>query len=339
MLGRLRRKPCGQGGHFVSQPERLRLVIPSAPWTRALEEKRIQIFGLSYEVRSDIDNAPDRFIATHEETSHVGENGVRRIALDVLAGKPGSALPVWFGREHMARNLIVRADSGLNHPRDLAGKRVGSRLTIQSGTGAAVLMMYELGYGLDLRSVTWVMGDPTSLPENRMGLKLEPGARTDEENFRQLLAGELDAVMLTGDPRYWSLFGPDRIDRAIEKYPGLRPLITDPEVVADVYRRTKLYPISDLVTIKPDVAQRMPEAPRQLLQAFGQANGFAKDYRPAEEQQLAEREIALLGEDPHVYGLTPDARTNLAAFLDFLYRMGAIGKPVPPEELFEPSVR
>jgi hypothetical protein len=145
--------------------------------------------------------------------------------------------------------------------------------------------------------------------------------------------------MLTGEPRYWSLFGPDRIDRAIEKYPGLRPLITDPEVVADVYRRTKLYPISDLVTIKPDVAQRMPEAPRQLLQAFGQANGFAKDYRPPEEQQLAEREIALLGEDPHVFGLTPDARTNLAAFLDFLYRMGAIGKPVPPEELFEPSVR
>ena len=323
----------------MSQPERLRLVIPSAPWTRALEEKRIQIFGLSYDVRSDIDNAPDRFIATHEATSHVGENGVRRIALDVLAGKPGNALPVWFGREHMARNLIVRADSGLNHPRDLAGKRVGSRLTVQSGTGAAVLMMYELAYGLDLRSVTWAMGDPSSLPENRMGLKLEPGARDDEEEFQQLLAGELDAVMLTSDPRYWSLFGPDRIDQAVAKYQGLRPLMTDPEVVADAYRRTKLYPISDLVTIKSDVAQRMPEAPRQLMQAFSQANGFAKDYRPSEEQELAEREIALLGEDPHVYGLTPNARTNLAAFLDFLYRLGAIAKSLPPEELFEPSVR
>ncbi len=314
-------------------------MIPSAPWTRALEEKRVQIFGLTYDVRSDIDNAPDRFTATHEESSHVGENGVRRIALDVLNGTPGYALPVWFGREHMARNLIVRADSSLTHPRDLASKRVGSRLSVQSGTGAAVLMVLEQGYGLDINTVTWAMGDPASLPENRMGLKLEPGANTDEENFRQLLAGELDAVMVTGDPRYWSLFGPDRIDAAIAKYPGLRTLITDPEVIADVYRRTKLYPISDLVTIKPEVVQRMPEAPRQLLHAFSQANSFAADYRPPAEQQLAEREIALLGEDPHVYGLAPDARKNLAAFLDFFYRMGAISKPLAPEELFEPSVR
>ncbi len=323
----------------MSQPQRLRMVIPSAPWTRALEEKRVQIFGLTYEVRSDIDNAPDRFIATHEESIDVGENGVRRIALDVLNGTPGYALPVWFGREHMARNLIVRADSSLTHPKDLAGKRVGSRLSVQSGTGAAVLMMLELGYGLDLSTVTWAMGDPASLPENRMRLKLEPGARTDEEHFRQLLDGQLDAVMLTGDPRYWSLFGPDRIDRAIAKYPGLRTLITDPEVIAEVYRRTRLYPISDLVTIKPEVVQRAPEAPRQVLHALSQANSLAADYRPAEEQQLAEREIKLLGDDPHVYGLSPDARTNLAAFLDFLYRMGAIGKPLPPEELFEPSVR
>lgn len=321
------------------EPLHLRMVVPPAPWTRALSEQRVRIPGATYECRADIEHAPDRFIATHEADADVGENGVRRLAIDRLRGDPPCALPVWFGREHMQRNLLVRADSPLTSPRDLAGKRVGSRLSVQSGTGAAVLMMLELAYGLDLREVTWAMGDPASLPENRMGLQLQRGADTDEENFRQLLSGELDAVMITGGPRYWSLFGPDRIDEAVGRYPGMRVLVNDPQTIADTYRRTGLYPITDLAVVKPSVLRRAPDLAPKLVHAFSEANALAPDYRPPDEQRLAEREIALLGEDPHQYGLGPGARANLAAFLDFLYRLGALSDRLPPEELFDSSVR
>jgi 4,5-dihydroxyphthalate decarboxylase len=326
----------------MSEREQLRLnmVIPPAPWTQALASGRIRIPDLVYTCNTAIDNAPDRFIATHEASADVGENGVRRLAIDRLSGKPAVGLPVWFGRELMQRNLIVRADSSLTSPADLAGKRVGSRLSVQSGTGAAVLMVLELVFDLDLRSVTWVMGDPASLPENRMGLRMErASASTDEEQFAQLLRGDLDAVMVTTGPRYWSLFGPDGVDGALAKTPGLRRLITDPTVMAGAYRRTRLYPISDLAVFKPAVAARAALAGRKLVRAFSEANALAAEYRPPEEQKLAEREIELLGDDPHQYGMTPDARKNLAAFLDFLYRLGAIKANLPPEELLEPSVR
>ena len=67
---------------------------------------------------------------------------------------------------------------------------------------------------------------------------------------------------------------------------------------------------------------------------FSKANAMASQYRPPEEQEMAEREIRMLGEDPHQYGLTATNRANLAALLDFFYRLGALERVLEPEELF-----
>lgn len=37
------------------------------------------------------------------------------------------------------------------------------------------------------------------------------------------------------------------------------------------------------------------------------------------------------------YGLGENPRRNLAALIDFVYRYGAMQRPVPPEELFIPA--
>ncbi len=313
----------------------VRMVIPPAPWTGAMDDGSVRIPGLTWETNSNIDNAPDRFIAT--SAVEVGENGVRRLAIDLINGKPTRAIPVFFGRELMQRNLLVREDSPLHSLADLAGKKIGSRLTIHSGTGAAVLMVLEQAYGVDVKSIEWYMGDPALLPVNRMGLNLHLGPDNDDENYDLLLRGELDAVMQTTGPRYRSMFGGDYVDRDVAAHPGIRRLLSDPQVMADSYRKSGLYPISDVVTISADAVQKHPELPRQLLDAFSQANARADAYRPAEEQALAKREIELLGDDPHVYGVTENARKNLTAFTDFLYRLGAIERALPPEELFYTS--
>ena len=313
----------------------VRMVIPPAPWTRAMDDGSVSVPSLTWETNSNIQHAPDRFIATGGV--EVGENGVRRLAIDIINGKPTRAIPVYFGRELMQRNLIVREDSKLHSLADLSGARIGSRLTIQSGTGAAVLMVLEQGYGLDLRSIEWHMGDPSSLPVNRMGLNLHPGPDDDDANYDLLLRGELDAVMQTTGPRYQSMFGGDYVDRDVAAHPGTRPLLNDPAVMAEVYRKSGLYPISDLVTITPSVVEQDPEVPAKLLDAFSQANARADNYRDEKEQGLARREIELLGEDPHVYGLNANARKNINAFVDFLYRMGAIERALPVEALFYES--
>lgn len=315
----------------------LRMVFPSGPWTRAMEDGTVTIPGVTWECNASIDNAPDRFVATKAEEIDVGENNVRRLMLSHLQGAPANALPVYFGREHMQRNLLVRKDSPLHHPRDLAGKTVGSRLTIVSGTTTAVMLVLEQGYGLDLAEVTWRCGDAGDLSPNPMGLRLESGPRTDEEHIELLRKGVLDAVIVTGGPRYLSLYGGEKIDELLAANEDIRPLITEPEMIADAYRRTGLYPITDIVVIKPELASRRPDLPSKLVQVFSEANALASRYRSPEEEKLAQEEIRLLGEDPHRYGLGPNERKNIALYIDFMARMGCYTRAVDPEELFLPS--
>src|SRR5581483_10661367 len=104
----------------------LRMLVPNAPWTAALADGSLDEPGLRWEAHLDTMLAPERFALAGTAGFDVGENGVSRAALDVLAGKPPSGLPVFYGREHMQRNLFVREDSPIQSLGDLEGRRIGS---------------------------------------------------------------------------------------------------------------------------------------------------------------------------------------------------------------------
>jgi len=315
----------------------LRLMLPSFPWTRALEEGRIDIPGVTYECAPYIENAPDRFEAFVSGGYDVGEDSVRSFIVKRVNGVAPAALPVFFDREHLQRNIFVRADSSLKHPRDLIGKRVGTRQTLQSGTCAGVLMMLESGYGIALEEIHWRTGHPPDRTFDRIRLDVAQGPATDRENLDLLLQGELDAMISNLEGRYWSLFGPDLLDHETTPPAGVRPLIADPTIIAETYRRTGLYPITDVVVVRPELIADRPDLPEALMRAFTEANALASDYRSGIEEHLARMEVELLGEDPHVHGLGTNARTNLELFIDLLYRLGAIERPITPAEMFTPA--
>jgi len=310
------------------------MVLPPDPWTRALTDGSVKVPGLNWTAMTNFPGAPERFVATHGEDMDVGENGLRRYLIDFLKNPRRLAIPAFFGRELMQRNILVREDSDIHHPKDLVGKKIGSQLTVFSGTGAAVLMVLERAYNVPLRDLTYYMGDPARLPDNRMGLDIRQGPATNEEAFQLLMKGEFDAVMLTSGPRYFSLFGHDQIDESVAAHPGVRVLINDPSVIADAYKRTGLYPISDLVVLAEKAVAADPEVPAKVMTALSEANRRASHYRDAAEENLAGEEIRLLGVDPHQYGLGAEQRKNIAAYTEFFHRMGAIDDYVEPEELF-----
>jgi hypothetical protein len=313
----------------------LRMVLPPDPWTKAIEEHRVTLPSVSWECNTSMDNAPDRFVAS--VGLDVGENGVRHLVLKRLRGEPPVALPIFLGREHMQRNVLVPADSPIRTVQDLVGKKVGSWLTPQSGTGAGALMMLEQAYGLPLTEVDWYLGDPSTLVTNRMGLRLSQGPRGVQATLDSLRSREYDAILVTLRPRFWSLFGPDVIHLTGLDYQEFRPLIADPRTIADAYQRTGLYPVSDLLVVAPELITDRPDLPGKLVGLFSEANRLARDYMTPEEIVLADREIELLGRDPHQYGLSEDLRHNLASFMDFEYRLGALDRVVDPEELFAPG--
>lgn len=312
----------------------VRMVVPPDPWTKALGDGSVRVPGLTWEAMTDIPGAPERFVATHSPEVDIGENGLRRYLIDFLKGARPLAIPVFFGRELMQRNILVREDSSLTHPRDLVGKKIGSHLTVYSGTGAAVLMVLEQAYHIPLGDLILCMGDPDKFLNNRMRLQVERGPTTDEEGFDLLLKGAIDALMLTSGPRYFSMFGHDRLDNEVASHPGVRVLINDPAMIADAYRRTQLYPISDLVVLGEKAMKADPDAPAKVVAALSKANKMASHYRDAAEEKLAQEEIRMLGADPHRYELGTEQRKNIAAYTEFFHRMGAIDAYVEPEELF-----
>ena len=312
----------------------VKMVLPRYPWTKALEDGSVSVPGLSWEVVTGIGIAPERFVATKAEDVDVGENGLRHYVIEFLKGARRLAIPAFFGREHMQRNILVREDSSLTHPRDLVGKKIGSRLSVFSGTGAAVLMMLEQCYDVPLGDLILCMGDPDHLLNNRMSLQLGHGPTKEEEGFHQLLKGEIDALVQTTGPRYFSMFGHDKLNKQVAAHPGVRVLVNDPSTIAETYRRTGLYPISDLVVLGEKAVAADPEVPGKVLTALSEANRRSANYRDEAEEKLACDEIALLGTDPHHYELGAEQRKNIAAYTDFFHRMGAIDRYVEPEELF-----
>jgi 4,5-dihydroxyphthalate decarboxylase len=313
----------------------LKMVIPPGPWTRAMADGTITIPGVSWECVTDIGHTPDRFTAT--KRADVGENGVRHLALDVEKGAAPLALPVFFGREHMQRNIIVREDSPLSDPRELAGKRVGTRHSMVAGTMVGVTLMLEQAFDVPLADIEWHSGEPEGLVHNPMGLTIKRGPRAVGENLERLLRREVDAVIVTAGPRYWSMFGGHNLDQVLAGRSNMRSLIGAPEMIAATYKRMGLYPITDLGVVSADLPRLHPELPPRLVEAFSKANDLALRYRGSQEESLAHREIELLGEDPHRYGLTDNARRNVGALLDLLTRLGVLGRVMEPEELFVSS--
>ncbi|MBM2811229.1 MAG: 4,5-dihydroxyphthalate decarboxylase [Chloroflexi bacterium] len=308
-----------------------------AAWTRAISEGRIGITGVTFEQVSRLDFAPARFDQA-ERGLELGENGIRRAIGAVLAGAPAVGIPVFLTREHMQRNLLVLRDSPIKEPRDLIGKRIGSWLEITSGSGAGVALLLEQAYGIPLDQIEWHMGNPPPTYSNRMNVKVVGHALTPDQHFERLVRGDIDAFLSTTGPRYFSMFGGgDPVYGRYAESHLVRPIMADPAMMADAYRRTGLYPITDITIVSPEVAAEHPALLLQLIDAFSEANALASEYRDSEENALAEEQLRLFGDDPHVYCLNANQRKNLVDFIDILYRLGGIERIVEPEALFVPS--
>ena len=134
-----------------------------------------------------------------------GEFDIAEVSLSsyVLAKSRGlkfTAVPVFPRRLFSQTQMFVRADSPIESPKQLEGKRVA----LQSfQTTLAVLAKGDLAfaYGVPWRSVTWHARNEEALPlEGRMDAKLVQ--LPDKTDFASLLVdGEVDALFYSRFPR------------------------------------------------------------------------------------------------------------------------------------------
>jgi 4,5-dihydroxyphthalate decarboxylase len=157
----------------------------------------------------------------------------------------------------------------------------------------------------------------------------------EKEHLAKLLGeGKLAAALVAGDSGYPGLFGGGVLPGIMGKVPGVKPLFEDSDEIIRYVKRTQIYPIIHIMTIKEETVEKNPDLAAKLIEAFREANRLAaKFFTPAQAEGYAkEREV--LGYDPYSCVLTPADKKSLQALNRYQIEQGLVKKELPLESLF-----
>jgi 4,5-dihydroxyphthalate decarboxylase len=185
-------------------------------------------------------------------------------------------LPIFTSRQFFHTGILVRADAGINEPKDLIGKRVGVPEYQQTGAlWARGVLQHE--FGVTAQDLRWFMERPPEQSHGGAtgfrppaGVVLEYMDRSTNMG-EMLMAGTLDASLLYIADR-------NLVDRSRAELDAttVRRLFPDPRAEAIRYfQKTGFYPINHCVVVRRDVVERFPWVVLNLYSMFLEAKQLA----------------------------------------------------------------
>jgi 4,5-dihydroxyphthalate decarboxylase len=253
---------------------------------------------------------------------------------------PYVGVPAFVSRAFRHTGIIVRGDSGITHPSQLKGRRVGIP-EWQLTANVWIRAILEDEYGVAPRDIAWVRGGLEQAGRvEKVSIALPAGVEIENigpgDTLRDMLAdGRIDAFM---GPRAPTSFTPSN--------PDLRWLFADPTAEAMAYfERRRIFPIMHVIGVRRSLAEAHPWLPMAVLKAFSRSKAIALEHLsdtsaskitlPFVEEQLR-RAVGLMGADFWPYGLGPN-RHVLEYFTEAHHRQGLSDRKVSVEELFHPA--
>jgi 4,5-dihydroxyphthalate decarboxylase len=88
------------------------------------------------------------------------------------------------------------------------------------------------------------------------------------------------------------------------------------------------------MTIKEEAAERYPDLPAKLIEAFREANRRAPKYFTAKDAEGYAKERDFLGYDPYDCVLTESDKKSIRALNRYQIEQGLLKKEIPLESLF-----
>ena len=258
---------------------------------------------------------------------------------------PYIAIPAFVSRAFRHGGFYIRADRGIEKPKDLEGCVVGvPEYQMTMALWARGLLADD--HGVDTDRIRYRTGG-TNEPGRKERLALELPSHVDVQPIppdrtlnEMLVAGELDAVIAPSPPTAFA-----------DGDPVVRRLFPDPKAAEqDYYRRTGVFPIMHLIGIRRALAERDPELASAVYQAFLEARRLAM----AELRRTAtasanrvhlpwlaaewEETCALMGDDFWPYGMDRN-RAELEALCRYSVDQHLAPRDLSIDELFAPETR
>ncbi|AZG07294.1 ABC transporter substrate-binding protein [Pigmentiphaga sp. H8] len=253
------------------------------------------------------------------------------------AGAPFKALPVFIFRRFHHAGLVYRDDAGIREPRDLEGKRAGVRAySVTTGIWTRGILTND--YGVDNSRITWVVDDE----EHVSSLQLPPNveqARDGKSLVDLMASGYLSAAFTdnagigrAGAPADgWQAGGRIKPPEYLEMFPDADRL------EAEWYRKTGIYPVHGLITVKDEVLARHPWLGKALYDAFlASKNIYLRQLAAGESVSDKDDHYRAMGRivgDPLPYGIEAN-RPSIEAMMNYCHQQGLLKKRYAVDDMF-----
>ncbi|MEK8129582.1 4,5-dihydroxyphthalate decarboxylase [Paenibacillus filicis] len=245
-----------------------------------------------------------------------------------------TAIPVFLSRSFRHNAIYVRADSPWTHPSELKGRRFGFP-EYQMTAAVWVRGFFRHEWGVAGEDMTWF-----TYRDERVPIPTPAHRGSGDDIFEALLQGEVDAIMTARRPpsAYFPASGEGgRIRRLIPDVWGAE---------REYYRRTGIFPIMHLVSLKEETVQEHPKLPLQLYKQMLQRKdeGIAQLLETIKNQtsapwvwESAEQSAKLMNGDMWPYGMKANW-SQIELFMSYLQEDGLLDRGLTPEQIFHPSV-
>jgi 4,5-dihydroxyphthalate decarboxylase len=250
------------------------------------------------------------------------------------AGWDLRCLPVFIKRKPVFNYLWVRADRGIDAPKDLEGKTLGT-VGYSSAISVYTRGFLQQGYGVDLTRLQWLVNSAGPFPVHNPSITIRTASSPPRSSIQRLLDGEIDAS--TGDITDLQAW------RALEA-PGaqVKRLFADYQAEnLKLLREQGIYTPVHIIVIGGKLDRERPELAHLLYDAFERSRRVAYEDALSDAtgysiktsmRELLRDEVANLGE-VFTHGIAANARA-VDAFLDFCHEQGVTKTRLSNDQVF-----
>jgi 4,5-dihydroxyphthalate decarboxylase len=241
------------------------------------------------------------------------------------------AIPVFPSRVFRHSAIYVRADSGIQTPQDLRGKRVGvGDYQMTAAVWVRGFLTHE--YGVTPEDIVWVAGKPIRSIEPPDGIEMEfiPADATLEAMLQH---GEIDALI--------SVMIPNGLGKSA------RRLFRDwRKIEMKYYRKTRIFPIMHTLVLKTSLYKEKPWLAVSFYRAFCRARDLA--YQSLYDTDALTISLPWVVDDveetrrlfgPQIWDYSIEGSLpTLNALLTYLYEQKLSRRRMSIDELFVPNI-
>jgi 4,5-dihydroxyphthalate decarboxylase len=241
------------------------------------------------------------------------------------------AIPVFPSRVFRHSAVYLRADSKIETPQDLKGKRIGVA-DYQMTAAVWVRGFLKSEYGVVPEDVTWVLGRPVRTIKPPAGIRIE--AMSAETTLEAMLErGEIDALA--------SVMIPKALGST------MRRLFREPrQVERAYYEKTGIFPIMHTFVLKTSLYEKNPWLAVSFYRAFCRARDIA--YRTMYDTDALSVSLPWVIDEveetrkifgPQIWDYSIEgSRPTLEALVSHLDEQRLTRRRMKVEELFVPNI-